>query len=86
MRESGYLSSSTPGYEVGENIAWGSYADATPAAIVAAWMASPPHRANILDGSFRDTGIGVSAHLPSSFAAGATGGIYTEDFGVVIGP
>jgi len=85
MRESGYLSSSTPGYMVGENIAWGSGSLATPAAMVAAWMASPPHRANILDRSFRDTGMGVSPHLPSSFADGAPGAIYTEDFGVVIG-
>ena len=85
MRESGYLSSSTPGYMVGENIAWGSGTDATPAAIVAAWMASPPHRANILQGEFRDTGMGVSPHLPSSFAGGQVGAIYTEDFGVKIG-
>ncbi|HUH80195.1 MAG TPA: CAP domain-containing protein [Solirubrobacteraceae bacterium] len=85
MRESGYLSSSTPGYEVGENIAWGSYGDSTPAATVAGWMASPPHRANILDSSFRDSGIGVSPRLPSSFASGAAGAIYTQDFGVKIG-
>ncbi len=85
MRESGYLSSSTPGYMVGENIAWGSGTDATPAAIVAAWMASPPHRANILQREFRDTGMGVSPHLPSSFAGGQGGAIYTEDFGVKIG-
>ncbi len=85
VRESGYLSSSTPGYMVGENIAWGSSVYATPAAIVAAWMASPPHRANILQREFRDTGIGISPHLPSSFAGGSPGGIYTEDFGVLIG-
>ncbi len=85
MRESGYLSSSTPGYMVGENIAWGSGTDATPAAIVAAWMASPPHRSNILQGEFRDTGMGVSPHLPSSFAGGQAGAIYTEDFGIKIG-
>jgi uncharacterized protein YkwD len=85
MRESGYLSSSTPTYMVGENIAWGSGSDATPAAIVAAWMASPPHRDNILQGEFRDTGIGVSPHLPSSFAGGQGGAIYTEDFGVKVG-
>ena len=85
MRESGYLSSSTPGYMVGENIAWGSGSYATPAAIVAAWMASPPHRANILQREFRDTGMGVSPHLPGSFAGGQAGAIYTEDFGVKIG-
>ena len=86
MRESGYLSPSTPGYEVGENIAWGSYTLSTPASIVAAWMASPPHRANILRPTYRDTGIGISPHLPSSFADGEGGAIYTQDFGVILGP
>ena len=85
MRESGYISSSNAGYEVGENIAWGSYTDSTPAAIVAGWMASPPHRANILEHNFRDTGIGISPHLPGSFAGGAPGALYTQDFGVIIG-
>ena len=86
MRESGYLTASTDGYEVGENIAWGSYDLSTPASIVAAWMASPPHRANILRPTFRDTGIGISPHLPSSFAEGESGAIYTQDFGVILGP
>jgi uncharacterized protein YkwD len=86
MRESGYLTASTDGYEVGENIAWGSYDLSTPSSIVAAWMASPPHRANILRPTYRDTGIGISPHLPSSFAEGETGAIYTQDFGVILGP
>ena len=34
------------GVSVGENIAWGTSGYATPAHIVAAWMASPPHRAD----------------------------------------
>ena len=57
----------------------------TPRAIVAAWMASPGHRANILDARFRDTGIGVSPHPPASLADGQAGAIYTQDFGVIIG-
>ncbi len=85
MRSVGYISSSTRGYEIGENIGWGTLWLATPRAIVAAWMASPGHRANILDRRFRDTAIGVSANLPRSFAHGQPGAIYTQDFGVVIG-
>jgi uncharacterized protein YkwD len=85
IRASGYIHGSHMGYEVGENIAWGTGSLATPSAIVAAWMASPDHRANILDGRFRDTAIGVSSHLPWSIAHGQAGGIYTEDFGVVRG-
>ncbi|HXW59776.1 MAG TPA: CAP domain-containing protein [Solirubrobacteraceae bacterium] len=84
MRASGYIYSPSVGYEIGENIGWGTLWLATPHAIVAAWMASPGHRANILDSSFHDTGIGVSAHPPESLARGEAGAIYTQDFGVII--
>jgi uncharacterized protein YkwD len=84
MRAVGYISSSRVGYEVGENIAWGTLGLATPRAIVAAWMASPPHRANILDRRYRETGIGVLPHPPASLADGQPGAIYTQDFGVII--
>jgi uncharacterized protein YkwD len=84
MRAAGYIYSSRVGYEVGENLGWGTLWQGTPRAIVASWMASPDHRANILDGRFRNTGIGVSAHLPTSLASHQPGGIYTQDFGVLI--
>jgi len=83
MRDAGYISSHV-GYEVGENIAWGTLGLATPRAIVAAWMASPAHRANILDPRYQQTGIGVSPHPPRSLAHGQAGAIYTQDFGVII--
>jgi uncharacterized protein YkwD len=82
MRAVGYISSHV-GFEVGENIAWGTLRLATPRAIVAAWMASPGHRANILDPNYRQTGIGVSPHPPASLAHGQAGAIYTQDFGVI---
>jgi uncharacterized protein YkwD len=85
MRAVGYVSSSRAGYEVGENIAWGTLWLSTPHAIVAAWMASPGHRANILDPRYRETGIGVSPHPPASLAHGQRGAIYTQDFGVIVG-
>ena len=84
MRAVGYVYSPRIGYEIGENIAWGTGVLATPKAIVAAWMASPGHRANILDPRYRDTAVGVSSRLPSSLGHGASGGIYTQDFGVLI--
>jgi uncharacterized protein YkwD len=86
IRASGYLSNPLDGYVVGENIAWGTLWLATPRAIVEAWMASPGHRANILDASFRDTGVGVSPHAPASLAEGQAGALYTQDFGVVVAP
>jgi uncharacterized protein YkwD len=84
IRNAGYISSSRVGYEVGENIAWGTLYLATPRAIVRGWMSSPAHRANILDAHFRETGIGVSARPPASLAHGQPGAIYTQDFGVII--
>jgi uncharacterized protein YkwD len=84
MRAAGYIYSSRVGYEIGENIAWGTLWLATPRAIVESWMQSPGHRENILDPSYRDTGIGVSPHALASQAGDQAGGIYTQDFGVII--
>jgi uncharacterized protein YkwD len=84
MRAVGYISSNRVGFEVGENIAWGTMYLASPRAIVAAWMASPAHRANILDRRYRETGIGVAPHPLASRADGQAGAIYTQDFGVII--
>jgi uncharacterized protein YkwD len=86
MRAAGYIFSSRLGYAVGENIAWGTMSLATPKAIVAGWMASPEHRANMLDATFRDTGVGVAPHPPASLAHGEAGAIYTQDFGRIIRP
>jgi uncharacterized protein YkwD len=85
MRAARYIFSSRIGYEIGENIGWGTLWLATPRAMVAAWMASPGHRANILDPRFHDTAVGVSAHPPSSLARGQAGAIYTQDFGGLLG-
>jgi uncharacterized protein YkwD len=84
MIAAGYIPGGNVGYEIGENIGWGTLSLGTPRAIVAAWMASPGHRANILDAHFRDTAVGVSPHVPSSLSGGQAGGIYTQDFGVII--
>jgi uncharacterized protein YkwD len=80
IRATGYISSSRIG-EVGENIGWGTLGDATPRAIVAAWMDSPGHRANILDPRFRDTAVGVVPTRSLPPARGRAGAIYTQDFG-----
>jgi uncharacterized protein YkwD len=42
-------------------------------------MQSPPHRANILDGSFSDVGVGIAAGVPTGDAA--AGATYVTDFG-----
>ena len=77
IRRAGYLRSARS-WTLGENIAWGSGARATPGAIVRAWMHSPPHRRNIL-GRFREIGIGVKAGAPVGGLRDAA--TYTTDFG-----
>jgi uncharacterized protein YkwD len=71
------------GYLLGENIALGTMQLATPAAIVDSWMASPGHRANILNADFRDSGIGVVARAPRRYGRGQPGATYTQQFGAV---
>jgi uncharacterized protein YkwD len=66
-------------WSIGENIAWGQGSAGDPAAIVQAWMASPPHRRNILTPRFRRIGIGVVAGAPVAASSGTT---YVTDFGV----
>lgn len=57
--------------DIGENIAAGY---PTPEEVVAGWMASPGHRANILSPDFTEIGVGV--------AYGGPFGTYgTEEFG-----
>src|SRR4051812_2081565 len=64
----------------GENIAWGEGPLSTPASIVDAWMHSEGHRTNILDGDFRQIGLGILPGVPraGSVFPGAT---YVTDFG-----
>jgi uncharacterized protein YkwD len=85
VEASGYIPNSRVGYTVGENIAWGTLYLATPSSIVAAWIASPEHLANILDATYEDTAIGVLAAAPQSLADGQAGAIYTQEFGVIQG-
>ena len=80
----GYVPSSEVGYTLGENIAWGTLQLSTPSAIVAAWIASPEHLANILYGPYRDTAIGVAPAAPASLAEGQPGAVYSQEFGVIV--
>jgi uncharacterized protein YkwD len=66
-------------WAVGEDLAWGTGDRATPAGLVAAWMASPPHRTVLLDGRYRAIGIGIAAGVPVTGVDG--GATCTADFG-----
>jgi uncharacterized protein YkwD len=64
---------------VGENLAWGTGGRATAAATVAGWMASAPHRRNVLDPRWRVVGLGLALGTPRR---GLTGGAtFTAHFG-----
>uniref|UniRef100_UPI003460ABA9 CAP domain-containing protein n=1 Tax=Streptomyces asoensis TaxID=249586 RepID=UPI003460ABA9 len=51
----------------GENVAYGY---ATPEQVMAGWMSSPGHKANILNCAFKEIGVGLAQ----------PGGYWTQDF------
>jgi uncharacterized protein YkwD len=67
-----------PSWALAENLAWGTGSRATAGAIVDAWMASPPHRANLLRRDLRLAGLGVARGTPN---AGSDGVTVTLDLG-----
>jgi uncharacterized protein YkwD len=72
----------TAGYHYstfGENLYAGTWGAVTPRDVVAAWLASPPHRANVLGSTFRDLGT-APVHAPGLFA-GADAVVWTATFG-----
>jgi uncharacterized protein YkwD len=81
LRQAAYIPKSGD-WVVGENLAWGAGALATPKALVNAWMNSPGHRANLLSGDFAEVGMGAVLGTPSKDAA--EGITVTTDFGTRI--
>ena len=65
------------GSYAGENLAWGVGDNASARAIVAEWLASPPHRANLLRPGFRRIGLG---RLVGAFAGYTDAAVVTADF------
>ncbi len=77
VARSGYRRWST----VAENIGWGAGSLSTPATVVAAWMRSPGHRANILSPRLRQVGVGIALGAPVPVGRGLRSATYTTDFG-----
>jgi uncharacterized protein YkwD len=65
---------------VGENLAYGVRDYGSPKSIMHAWMNSPEHRTNILNGDYRDIGIGIVWGTPDEGSARSSA-TYTTDFG-----
>ena len=79
IRRSGYPAGASA-WTVGENLYWGRAGRGTPAAAVAGWMNSAPHRDAILSGRYHDAGVGVAIGSPIG-RRGRNTAIYTVDFG-----
>ncbi len=69
MNRAGYLARHSA-----ENLAAGQ---PSPEDVVRAWMESPPHRSNILDCRFRETGVGFASSPQAAF-----GRYWVQEFGV----
>ena len=68
-------------WTVGENLVWGG-PEIGAARAFRLWLASPPHRANLMDPRWREIGLGAvhSASAPGVYGGGAAT-IVTADFG-----
>ena len=78
IKVTGYLRQ-VRAWSAGENLAWGSGGLASPRSIVRSWMKSPGHRANILNGRFREVGIAVVRGAPGRPSPSAA--TYVNTFG-----
>jgi uncharacterized protein YkwD len=61
----------------GENLAWGSGSYAEAKTIVAEWLASPGHRANLLRPGYTRIGIGLAR---GTFQGSGAATVVTADF------
>src|SRR5437763_2601141 len=64
---------------LGENLGWGDGTLSTPRAIVNRWMGSSEHRANVLEPTFNEIGVGVDDGSPDPSMSG--GRTYVAVFG-----
>jgi Cysteine-rich secretory protein family len=72
-------STNTTGISVGQNIGWGTGEYATPAGMVAAWIASPGHLENIVTSEYREVGVGVIPAVPARFEPALPGATYAME-------
>jgi uncharacterized protein YkwD len=66
------------GYAIGENLAFGQSRAGSPRQIMADWLASPPHRENLLSGQWKSFGLGVRE---STFLGYSGVALWANEFG-----
>jgi uncharacterized protein YkwD len=81
MRTS-YLRGSLKRWSVGENLAWGVGARATPESIVKGWMNSRLHKRNIVNARFDELGLGVALGAPRAGVGSGPAATYVNEFGM----
>jgi uncharacterized protein YkwD len=75
---SGYTANRA-GWQLAENLAWGSGLVSSPLDAALGWMDSAEHRSNLLDTGMNDLGIGIAQGAPAG--TGESGVYYVADFG-----
>jgi uncharacterized protein YkwD len=70
VRRAGYLADARA-WSIGETLAWGTRRSGSPRALLRTLLASPPHRAILLDGRYRHIGIGVARGAPRAVTGAA---------------
>jgi uncharacterized protein YkwD len=83
LRQAGY-GRPGDGWRAGEDLGWGTGDQATPNALVDAWLASPGHRRILLSSSYREIGVGVAGGAPNQAGSELQGATYTMDLGTII--
>jgi uncharacterized protein YkwD len=68
------------GYDIGENIAWGTGDYGSARQTMSLWLHSAGHRTNILTASFHDIGIGYLSG--QTFLGQDDATLWSEEFGV----
>jgi uncharacterized protein YkwD len=68
-------------WSVGENLAWAAPGMSARKAL-RLWLASPPHRENLLSPAWREIGLGAVHAFAGGFYGGRAVTILTADFGV----
>ncbi|MDA0183625.1 CAP domain-containing protein [Solirubrobacter phytolaccae] len=81
VRDAGY-GKPGDGWKVGENLGWGTGQRATPNALVDEWLNSAAHKKNMLNGAFRELGVGISQGAPNK-GPELPGATYTLNLGVI---
>ena len=79
FRRSRYLTASTGGYSVGENLAWGQGSLGTPRLILLAWLRSDGHRHNLFRRDWRE--MGVAYRFDGRFEGHDNVALWANEFG-----